>query len=306
MGVTATVATAQSSSPAVVDVDLAPGLGGTGGVSFRGFGSVDFGPPDPATGKSPTSVQYSAKVPPNNFGIPPQIDVSGNGTVRFVADLIAQGTDAASGTPIFDPQPLQLEGTLNVRNGQPVVDDSLSFDLIDDAPALVTLANGQDLFIISHPVRGIAPGVAAEVGVVLGTSPFDPIGSTGVSPAQVQFSTVGGDMAVSFVAQPDAQLSQVLPDPIRVDATGTLSLLADVDLVSPVAGPFSLRLRGSADVDDNGQINANSINFGLFGGAQPAGSSGLFVVGHGISPEPGSLVLLSLGSLAVAFRRRAA
>jgi hypothetical protein len=225
--------------------------------------------------------------------------------VRFVADLVAKGANGRDGTPLFDPQPLRLEGTLNVRNGQPIVDDSLSFDLLDDVPADVDLVTGATLQIIRHPVRGLGT-VPSEVGVTLAQA-GQIIGSTLPSQANVRFSRVGGPMSVEFLAQPDNQLSATLgPDPILVQATGRLSLLADFGLVSPVAGPFSLRLAGRADVDDNGQIIANNrLNFTLFppGIPQPAGISGLQIVRHGLNPEPGTLALLSIGALALVRRR---
>ncbi|MAE65193.1 MAG: hypothetical protein CMJ18_13060 [Phycisphaeraceae bacterium] len=85
---------------------------------------------------------------------------------------------------------------------------------------------------------------------------------------------------------------------IQPGPPGGPPLIADLDLVSTLGGPFQLTLGGDAD------LNTGFLDFSLLGPPALVPSlPGVSIVGHRITPEPGSLVLLGLATAATVCAR---
>lgn len=90
--------------------------------------------------------------------------------------------------------------------------------------------------------------------------------------------------------------------PFTVDGAGTIQpnplgdppFIANVDLTASIVGDFSLTFGGTIE----------PLDFSLIGGPQPVGQTGITITSHRITPEPGSLLLLGLGVIALGARRR--
>ncbi len=121
---------------------------------------------------------------------------------------------------------------------------------------------------------------------------------------QVLSSTIGALPTGAFfeVTTPDPGFVRPNPNP------NGPPLLVDISPVSSLGGPFSLQLAGTAVLPTLNNPNG-FIDFSLVPGTVGvAPQIGVSIIGHRITPEPGSLVLLGLGAAAVmgARRRKAA